>query len=85
MSVSDDSDAGYLLIWPPNYTWNLEHDTIQILDGTGQVIARVGDKVQIGGGEVPSWPKQVIPVNCSAPYWIVGEWGKTIEAGEETQ
>jgi hypothetical protein len=47
----DKSLASYLLIWPPDFKISIENDTINILDGDGEIVAHVGDTVQISGGE----------------------------------
>ena len=76
--MHDKSDTSWLLIWPPNFSLNFKDDTIQILNKDGQAVARVGDMVRIGGGEVSSSSffsetmKKKLPINCLAPYWIVG-------------
>jgi len=71
------SGDSILPIWPPEFTLRAEDDQLQVLDGDGQVVARVGEEVYMGGGEVssPSLPDCVrpqLPAECSGPYWIVG-------------
>jgi len=81
-------DTSYLLVWPPEFSLNTEHDPIQIIDGDGKVIASVGDLVRIGGGEVKSLSflseslKKNLPTKCVAPYWIVGEGVDVLEKTE---
>ena len=76
--VKDMYSGGSILpIWPPEFRLRAENDEIQVLDGDGQVVARVGEEVYMGGGEVssPSLPdcvRQQLPASCSGPYWIVG-------------
>jgi hypothetical protein len=88
---ASESDTSYLLIWPPDYTLSVENDAIQILNGSGQVVTRVGDKARISGGEVKSeigldeQMRKKLPPNCLAPYWIVGDEVNTIEMSEETR
>lgn len=69
-----------LLIWPPGiFSWWASGETIQILDQAGQVVAQVGDRVMIGGGEFtqsgsPAYYaqlQQTIP-SCPGPFWRVG-------------
>ncbi|MEJ2737532.1 MAG: hypothetical protein P8189_28915, partial [Anaerolineae bacterium] len=55
-----------------------EDEEIQVLDGTGQVVARVGEEIFMGGGEgsasvMAKCVRQQLPVTCTGPYWIVGE------------
>ena len=75
LPVSAESSPGDLTIWPPYSSLDVKDNTIQILNKQGQIIARVGDTVKIGGGQVPpeivykytgQWP----PENCVGPYWL---------------
>lgn len=83
-----NSNISYLLVWPPDFSLSTESDPIQILDGDGKVVARVGDMVQIGGGEVKSLSflneslQKNLPPNCVAPYWIVGDEVNMLETSE---
>jgi hypothetical protein len=71
----------YLPLWPPDYTATVEDGVIAIVDGSGQVVARVGEQVVLGGGPIPhSWDSEEyrqlyheLPGDCYGPYWIVGE------------
>ena len=71
----------YLPLWPPGYGATVEDGVIVIVDGEGQVVARVGEDVTLGGGPIPhSWDSEEyqqlfheLPGDCSPPYWIVGE------------
>ena len=40
------------VIWPSDYSTRDEGDRLAVLDGTGNVIAHEGDRVEIGGGLV---------------------------------
>jgi hypothetical protein len=77
--ISDTGRNKYLLIWPPGFSLNTETDPVQILDETGKVVARIGDYVRIGGGEIKlkislgEYTSSQIPSQCPGPYWIVGE------------
>ena len=79
-------DGGkYLMIWP--YGFSLSRDesgVIHVIDDNGKPIARVGDKVKMGGGEtskeynadiryISGISAQLPSDRCSGPYWIVGE------------
>ncbi len=74
--------GGYLLVWPYNFSLSTDKDgVLQIINSTGQPVARVGDKVRIGGGAdetpdgrvVKGYSAQLPNERCSGPYWIVGE------------
>jgi hypothetical protein len=67
-----------LLIWPYGYSLRIEGKEIQVIDSDGQVVARVGDRIKVGGGEVPAeivekYIGQPLPDDCKGPYWIVSE------------
>ena len=71
------SGAGHLLVWPPGFSLSTENDGIEILSGAGQVVARVGEEIRMGGGEVPfidgaARTRLKIPADCPGRYWIVG-------------
>jgi len=41
-----------LILWQPDYFVNNNDGTIEILDRNGEVVARVGEEVCMGGGEI---------------------------------
>lgn len=72
------SGPGHLLVWPPGFSLSTENDGVEILNGAGQVVARVGEEVHMGGGEVPfieeaARTRLKIPADCPGRYWIVGK------------
>jgi hypothetical protein len=79
--MSEDGLGNYLPLWPPDYAVKMEEGEIAIVDGSGQVVARVGEEVTLGGGPIPhSWDSAEyrrlhgdLPGDCSPPYWIVGD------------
>jgi hypothetical protein len=67
-----------LPIWPPEFGLAAQGDEVQVLDGDGQVVARVGEEVYMGGGEsstpgLAECVREQLPATCTGPYWIVGE------------
>jgi hypothetical protein len=72
-----------LLIWQPGFSTRTEQGITQVLDNTGQVVASVGDYVEMGGGldEDPTWMglKEPLPKDCPKPYFVVGNEIKKIE------
>ncbi len=88
---ANESDISYLLIWPPDYAFSTKNDAIQILNGDSKIVARVGDKVRISGGEITLLSffdesvQKELPPNCMGPYWIVGDEVNTIEISKEGQ
>lgn len=75
-----ESDTSLLVVWPYDFNWQITNGIVEVLDGTGQVVARVGEGVSMGGGELDSLagmgidnPIQAqIPDSCPGPYWFVG-------------
>ncbi|MCD4670284.1 MAG: hypothetical protein K8S14_07550 [Actinomycetia bacterium] len=76
--------GGYLLVWPYGFSLSTDKDGIfQVIDSTGQPVARVGDKVRISGGggemsggdhgDITAYSTQLPCDHCPGPYWIVGE------------
>jgi hypothetical protein len=75
---SSYGDGSILPVWPPEFSLEAANDVLQVLDGTGRVVARVGEEVYMGGGEgssgaVAECVRQQLPATCTGPYWIVGE------------
>lgn len=72
--------ADYFLIWPPDFKPRRQNGLIEILDGSDQVVGRVGDEIRTGGSEVPvSHVSQEIRNTCPGPYFEVGDWHGPIE------
>jgi len=67
-----------LLIWPYGYSLYTEGKEIQIINGEGKAVARMGDIIKVGGGEIPivivgKYIGQTLPDDCIGPYWLVSE------------
>ncbi|MBN2393504.1 MAG: hypothetical protein JXR84_22415 [Anaerolineae bacterium] len=71
---SSGSDRGLVPIWPPEFTLRMEGNQVLVIDGKGQVAARSGEEVYMGGGDgsVDAWVLQQIPPACRRNYFIVG-------------
>ena len=70
-----NNDSSYLIVWPWDFSLRADGAVIKILDGTGEIVAEVGDNLMIGGGEslsVTGFVLQPLPEECVGPYWIVG-------------
>ena len=64
-----------LPIWPPEYTLRVEGEQVLVIDGEGQVAARAGQEVYMGGGHVAvtdEWVLEQIPQVCRGEYFVVG-------------
>lgn len=70
-----------LLYWPYNYSIDRNIDPAQIYDDTGQVVAHIGDYVEMGGGLPPtSTEEDKLPNGCVGPVWIVGQGPRVLDA-----
>lgn len=77
LRLNDSDGNSFLLIWPRGFSMRKEKNIIQVVDNTGQLVAQVGDNLEISGGEIPAeyiaeYLAQSLPGDCSGPYWIVG-------------
>jgi len=72
------SADGHVIISPPGFSLVTEDDGVQILNETGLIVARVGEKVRMSGGQVRflgntgDYVVRHLPPSCPGPYWIVG-------------
>lgn len=65
------------IIWPYSYYLSTYGNRIQVLDEKGQPRFRVGDIVQIGGGQISAdfaeeKMGKALPDDIEGPYWIAG-------------
>jgi len=66
-------------LWPSNWSARVEDDTVVLIDGAGQAVARTGETVRLTGGVIPlNWESEIIrrlfdelPGDCLGTYWIV--------------
>ena len=79
--VKDRVYAGIslLLIWPPDFALSTKDGVVRIVDGTGNVVARVGDEVEFEAFDLTykeamehGGLAEITPA-CSGAYWAVGE------------
>jgi len=78
---SENGLTDTLPIWPPEYSIRMTDGLVEILNGTGEVVAQEGEEVVLHGGAIPhNWDSENyrqlytnIPGDCYGPYWIVGE------------
>ena len=68
-----------LLIWPHDIALNTQDGVVGMVDGTGTVVARVGDEVEFDAFNLTyeeakehGGLAEITPA-CSGPYWAVGE------------
>lgn len=82
--IEEDSGTALIPIWPPNFSAKLrDSNNIDVIDSNGSFVARVGDKLVVGGGEASSLEgfdpvfslpaQEIVHRRCPGDYWIVGE------------
>lgn len=66
-----------IIIWQPDYFLTDNYGATEVLDKAGQVVARVGDEVVMGGGgwqvaDIDRLLTEPLPPDCTGPFWIQG-------------
>jgi|GEM_PF-1174794 len=73
--ASEWEDAAYLVLWRADHTLRFG-EGIEVVDGSGQVVARAGEEIRGGGGYLsgqdPAIPGMPIEA-CPGPYITLGE------------
>lgn len=68
-----DGGPGFmpLVLWHYDFEARILEDSVEVLNGAGQVVARTGEPVRMGGGAAvfPGLPS----LACPGPYWVLGE------------
>lgn len=70
---SDRSPSNYLPVWQPGHRIQRSGERLEIVDRRGEVVARVGEPIDLGGGEWPSAENYLatpLPPACTGPYWM---------------
>ena len=68
-----------LIVWQPDYFVNSDNGTIEILDRNGKVVAREGEELTMGGGNVDVTEqlnrmlKEPLPPGLAESVWIQGD------------
>ncbi len=73
LRVDSADGSSRLPIWPLAFSLRTSTTTAEIVDGSGQLVARSGDNVRMGGGEIPDHyvaelAVQPLPEKCPGPY-----------------
>jgi hypothetical protein len=77
--IPHDQLVNYTPVWPPDYNVQFQAGEDVIVDGLGQVVAQVGEKVYLSGSAIPvDWDLEMyrqlhdnLPGECNGPYWVV--------------
>jgi hypothetical protein len=83
LRITDDNyKDGFLILWPSDSDFRVGGEQIEVLNGAGEIVARVGERLRLGGGAMESSRSmerfdELIPglakSNCPGPYWVAGE------------
>lgn len=77
LRLRDGAGEGYAAIWPFGFSFRAEGDEIAILDREGKHVVQVGERILVGGGELPGvTAEELAPyveqsVRCVGTYWSV--------------
>jgi hypothetical protein len=67
-----------LIIWQVPYFLNDNAGSLEILSPDGAVLAREGEKIKLGGGDIDSGVRlecqlrEKLPAACGGPYFLMG-------------
>ena len=75
LRVNVTNDLHALVIWPYGYSLKIEDEEFQIINDKGQIVAKVGDTVKLGGGfvSVSAVEERIghtLPKSATGPYFI---------------
>lgn len=81
LSVVDEHQTAYSLVWPPDVSASVDGDVVTIKTGLvsgNEKVAQlhIGEQVFVGGGQVTVLDEQLkgsIPESCLSPYWVPGD------------
>lgn len=74
LRLQDGTEEGYAAVWPSGFSFRAEGDEVTIVDSEGELVARVGERLLVGGGELPGVraaelaPYVEQPVRCAGTY-----------------
>ena len=69
LRVESGGGEARLVLWHRDFALKVEGDAIEVLNGDGQIVARVGEAVRMGGGETSASDIPGLPLsNCPGPY-----------------
>ena len=69
-------EDGPVIIWPPNFTPQINDGVLEVSNIWGQVVAKLGKPLSVGGAQ-----KQMDAGGCSGPIWIDTQIGEPAGVG----
>ena len=78
-AFQEESNQSFTIVWQTDYFLHNNDGSIEMLDREGKVVARVGEMIYLGGGQVgkigSDQLQEPIPEHCSGPpLWLMGEF-----------
>jgi hypothetical protein len=72
---TNDNPENATIIWPPGSVLNIENEIVKVQISRGASVAKLRDKLKIGGGYIPinivtKYIGQVLPADCPGKYWL---------------
>lgn len=83
-----ESDTSYMLIWPPDFRLKEDDGKIIKLNENNKIVASIGDRVQMSGGEkkllmlLDKSIQEQVPSQCTEPFWLIGYEFATIDSSK---
>ncbi len=79
LAYQEGSEQPITIVWQTDYFLHDNEGSIEMLDRDGKMVARVGETIYLGGGQVGSIGSDQlqapIPEQCSgSPLWLMGEF-----------
>ena len=79
LAYQEGNDQPTTIVWQTDYFLNNNDGSTEMLDRDGKVVARAGETIYLGGGEVGGIEddqlRAPMPEHCSSsPLWLMGEF-----------
>jgi hypothetical protein len=77
LRLQDGTGEGYAAIWPFGFGFRVEGEKVEVLGRDRERVAEVGERILVGGGELPGVRAEDLatyveqPVRCAGTYWSV--------------
>ena len=76
-------EDGHTIVWPPGFTPHIEDGVIEVRNGGGKTIARVGDYLVLGGREAGEARGNDKSIPCTGTFWDDTSFGSITRNGRE--
>lgn len=75
LRVKQDDGSSRLIIWQPGYWLHNNQGRIEVVDGEGQVVCRVGERIALGlaAADLEQQLREPLPTLCPEPFWVMDE------------